>query len=261
MRNYGGINITITAKNLDKELGELAGLLSALQGRPFMSALIGHGIEVAKMEFHGAVVSHTQSGHTLDHMFEWSNKEGHVDFRGPLWTEFLEDNVSNTRTLRWDYKPARMHNPERAIDEGDSQTKYIFRDRAQIMETGKQVDIKSKSGKMLFIPLTPGMTNITEKDFARGYTFKSEIRTVPGQKVKGSFTQYWYNWYSVEAPKVIREDAERYINLKLREVTTAGGGAAISLSELPVKMTQYQKASESRLIDEANKRQIGMGSK
>ena len=179
-----------------------------------------------------AAATASATGGGIAHMYEFGTAgitKGPVKFPDPtsqaarLWVHTLRG-AGGSQEIGYDFRAALHRNPQPTTrDTGVpskylrrlSKRKYIFWNKARVMEHGMSVEIKSKQPHgLLFVP-TPGM------NAPRGFVMwntnrKGAIRAVPGATVAGNFTALWMRWWGNEGAALVEGNMRKKVEADTR---------------------------------------------
>lgn len=193
---------------LDKfrEVGVAVATIEAtLKSDRHVSSLIKAAHEVASGEFVANMSSEAlREPGKYDHMYEW----GQVgDPNGKLWRHILKGNGAN-RAAFFEFKASKKTVPVDPILQKVRVKKiHIFVWKAMVLENGLPVKISPKLAKYLvFVSKKPKRgASGTGHGFQRNgiiyYKGTISIARAGNQRINGSFTSEWTNWWNSGRPE------------------------------------------------------------
>lgn len=220
-----------------ESIGEILGAIAALEhglDGDYIDALIVDAHRVASDQFDVTAAATAHAGY-MSHMFEYGvpgithGPPRHQDPTAPTARLWMHDIVGGRGTFNVNFlfRPAATKNPNQTVARTGvadkyikklSRRKYIFYNRAVITETGKEVTITSKKGRLLFIPFygEPPRGNKANK---RGYAMvPGPVTVTPGRTSAGQFTAFWNSWWDTEGTAVVQNHAETRIRADVQEI-------------------------------------------
>jgi hypothetical protein len=213
------------------------GLDEAFESTGFKDMLAEAAHEVAAADFDMAAASAAHAGY-LHHVYEFGtagiNTQGTTTkFADPtspaarLWVHNLEGGGGNY-DIDFTFRPALAANPRKTTRHTGvpskflskiSRRKYVFWNKAAVMESGMTVEVSPKKGRFLFIPAP---------EAERGFVLTEEtIETVPGKNTAGTFTAFWEAWWNTEGTNIMDNHVDSVLNAATQRAyrgTTAKGG-------------------------------------
>lgn len=159
--------------------------------------------------------------------------------------------------IGWGWRPATQPNPQpTTADTGVaskylrklSRRKYIFWNKAFVMESGETVEIKAYNSNYLFVPF--GQYASKNPENKRGFvmfntTNKGPITSKPGASTKDTFTAHWLNWWGQAGAEIMESDMTASVttDIEIAEAEIAKRAAASPMK--PVRATNITSASAS----------------
>lgn len=193
---------------LDKfrEVGvAIATIESTLKSDRHVSSLIKAAHEVTAGEFvsHMAGASLREPG-KLDHMYEW----GQVgDPNGKLWRHILRGNGAS-RAAFFEFKASKKTVPvDPKLQAVGVKKVHVFVWKAMVLENGLPVKISPKLAKYLVFVAKKRTANATStgRGFSKNgivyYKGTISIARAGNQRINGSFTGEWTQWWNSGAPE------------------------------------------------------------
>lgn len=210
-------------------IGSLKGIADGLESDVYMEGLIEEAHGKAANAFDLAAASAGAAGH-MTHAWEFGTAgitAGPVRFPDPvapsarLWEHWMVGNGGN-QDIGYSFRPALNRNPRPTVASTGvpskylaklSNRKYIFWNKAYVMETGQTVEITPKSGNLLFIPFygQPAMDG-SKRTFMM---FPGNAQLRPGRSSKGTFTSFWMSWWAHSGNEIIEHDMEKNVTIDL----------------------------------------------
>lgn len=188
------------------ELGTAINTLEAsLKSSRHVSTLIKAAHEITASEFvlhmTGAAVATRQ----FNHMYEW-NRVG--DPSAKLWRHVLKGNGAN-RVAFFEFKASKTMVPVNPKLQAVGVKKiHIFVWKSMVLELGLPVRISPKLAKYLvFLDKDAGQGMTNGKGYKRGgivyYKGTISIASAGNQKIQGSFTKEWTDWWNSDKPNTL----------------------------------------------------------
>jgi hypothetical protein len=143
-----------------------------------------------------------------------------------LWVHEITGK-GGTQEIGWTWRPALQRNPQPTTASTGvpskylrklSRRKYIFWNKARVMEDGLTVDIKPKNGKFLFVPFGKNSESTNPRNFVMYDTTRkqSAITARPGEKSEGTFTAHWNMWWAETGGGIMEDDMRASVNEDIR---------------------------------------------
>src|SRR6478609_6003579 len=207
----GGISMGATLDAMGEVIGKIEGISLTMRSPNSVGTMVKYTWALAAREFDTHTNALALSNyHGLHHVYEWG-LDG-VD-AGRLWRHDLSGTGGN-RVASYHFissrraipQPDTSDWPEDAVEEYQKydlgSRRYIFSQKAIVMETGAPVHITPRNGGKIFIPLPKGSYGSTEK----GYIWSKEaFNADPGGHVAGNFTRQWEVFWNTSAQKIVEE--------------------------------------------------------
>lgn len=214
--------------NLDavgEAVGALMGIADGLEEDEYIESLVRDAHGKAAKAFDVAAAAAGAAGH-LTHVFEFGTAgitRGQPKFMDPtseaarLWTHKVTGTGGNL-DIGYTFRPALNRNPiPTTRDTGVpskylrriSKRKYVFWNKAFVMETGQTVEIHAKRGNYLFVPFNNEAPRnpLNRKGFVMWNTKRQgPIMAQPGRTTKGTFTAFWMRWWASQGEEVMAAD-------------------------------------------------------
>jgi hypothetical protein len=254
-------------------VGALKGISEGFDEPSYLEGLIKEAHGDAASMFDIAAASAGAAG-PLRHVFEFGTTgvtKGPAKFHDPtdsaarLWVHQMQG-IGGRQNIMYTFRPALNRNPKPTTQETGvanvylrklSQRKYIFWNKAFVMETGQPVEIKSRQQHgMLFVPFNNKQANnpLNRKGFVMWNTHKlGPLVVTPGQNTKGNFTTFWMNWWGVQGQNVMEESMRRNVTMDIERAEVAIEKEAAAKRALkPVQATNIIAASRKSQSKFAN---------
>ena len=209
-------------------LGEISGTIAGLQEATeaddrYLNLLLNDAHKKASDAFDLAAVA---SSARIPHMFEFGTAgvtPGPTRFTpmqkaAQLWQHRLIGQGQNVE-VSFNFRPAVQPNPRPTVQNTGVSTKYlrmlsnrkyVFWNKALVMETGQEVQIRAKRGDFLFVPFygNPPYGSTTSN---RGYMMWNSstlgpIRSRPGARVVGNFGMIWDGFWGTTGGRMMEAD-------------------------------------------------------
>lgn len=249
-------------------VGSLKGISEGLEEDEYIGRVIRDAHSKATMQFDIAAAATASAGH-LKHVFEFGTAgitEGKVKFTDPtsasarLWMHKIEGRGGNL-DIGYTFRPALNRNPDPTTRSTGvpskylrklSKRKYVFWNKAFVMETGQTVEIKSERGDkgFLFVP-TPGF-NSPRNFVLYPSKIKGPINSVPGQSTQGTFTAFWVRWWGSVGGDLIEADMRKTVSTDIERAVAAAAKKANAERIKPAELTNVVAASEKARRREKN---------
>lgn len=233
-------------------IGTVYGIDEETKSADYLDRLAKDAHNDASIEFDMAVAATAGAGY-LTHVFEYG-----VPGITPGPSTFSDPIAENARLYaHWfrgtrghydvDYvfRPATRPNPTNTTKTTGvrskylsklSKRKYIFFNRAWVMEMGQDVEIAPLRSNFLFIP--------SDQD-PRGFIMwnaklKGPIHATPGRETKGTFTAFFENWWSSQGIARMDRDIQNNITTDITRVMDAAEARAARYALEPVSAKGYK---------------------
>lgn len=268
-------NVMSNLESVGEMIGSLAGMSDGLNEDEYMEGLIRQAHGKATNAFNVAAAGAGAAG-ALRHVFEYGVvgvTPGRPKFSDPtapnarLWTHWIAGTGGNM-DIGYSFRPATQPNPKPTPTSTGvsskylsklSNRKYIFWNRAFVMETGQTVEIHAKNGDFLFVPFRGQAPRnpLNRKGFVMWNTSKlGPIHATPGRTSKGNFTSFWMNWWAAAGSEMIEQDMRKSIAMDTERVMAEAAKRSASQTLKPVYNTNIHSAV--RKAREQVKRTFGM---
>lgn len=220
-------------------LGAVTEVVAQFRSGYYVKSIMDYAHTVAAKEFDILMFAQAAGNpERFHHVFE-PNHPGQAGFQ--LWRHNLVRTSSRTaqREVTWKWVPSKMpiRTPEQRRNRpyGDdpmagvsmeqisklSERKYIFRQRAPMMEYGFKAVVTPKYAKALFIPKWNARPS--KRSSLRGFFFAKmsdqdftnsnpQFGTSDGAGTVGNFTQAWITFWNGAGEQTLREEIERAVN-------------------------------------------------
>lgn len=237
-----------------ESVGELLGALKAveegLEEDEYMEGIIKQAHGKAANAFNVAAAA-TASAGILKHVFEFGTTgitAGAAKYPDPtspaarLWIHRLEGR-GGQQDISYTFRPALNRNPKPTTESTGvpskylrklSNRKYVFWNKAYVMETGQTVEIKSRQPHgLLFVP-TPG-NNAPKNHVMWNANRLGPIKAQPGRTTRGTFTAFWMNWWGSQGGNIMEQDMRKTITSDVEkamaEATKRANAAVVKPAE------------------------------
>jgi hypothetical protein len=246
------IEMMSNMESIGDMVGALAGINESIDDEAYTEALIKQAHGKASSAFDIAAAA-TASAGWFTHMYEYGTagitggQQKYSDPTSPaarLWIHTLTGQ-GGQQDVGWAPRPAKNRNPQPTTESTGvsskylaklSRRKYIFWNKALVMETGMAVQPKShQSHGLIFMPFnnkTP-----TNQANTKGYVMWNTHQhglpkpRVPGEHVQGQFTKFWMKWWNSAGNQIIEEDMRKSVtldyNLAVEEATARAKAEAL----------------------------------
>jgi hypothetical protein len=258
-------------------VGAFLGISEGLTEQAYMDGLIRQAHGKASNAFNMAAVATARAG-ALSHVFEFGTEgitrgpgkypDG-TDPRARLWIHTLTG-PGGTKDIGYTFRPAKERNPQpTTADTGVaskylsrlSKRKYVFWNKAYVMETGRPVAIRAKNSDFLFVPFYGEPP--TDPSYTRGFLMWDSKRygpiiNRPGRSTKGSFTKFWMGWWASEGGSIMQTEMEKSVTMDIEKVIAEMGKKMAAESMKPVEAVNIAATAASsksffgRLFSAAN---------
>lgn len=263
--------------SLSEMLGGLSGIAEGLDDPRYMESIIRSAHTKAATAFDVAAAA-VANGPALKHMYEYGVAgitPGPVKYTDPLsqsarlWEHTINGRGSQLN-IGFNFRPAVNRNPQHTTGSTGvpskyirklSRRKYVFWNKAFVMETGQPVEIKSKQNHgFLFIPT--GVTEENQKGFVLWNTkTKGGLITQPGRDTKGTFAAFWMGWWAKEGEKVMSEDMERSVSMDVKAANAKAAKGSGGSLELPSPANNARAFKKGQKEIKVYFRHAGVGSR
>lgn len=243
-------------------IGALQGIGLGLDEDKYMQGLIQQAHGHAASAFNAAAAATASTG-TMTHVYEFGTQgitRGLPRYADPmaedarLWIHTLIGHGGN-QDIAYTFRPAVNRNPAPTTAYTGvpskylrklSQRKYVFWNKAFMMETGKPVTIKPRHGDFLFVPFNGEQSRDGVND--RGFVMwdaskKGAIVSRPGQSTKGQFTSFWLKWWSSAGSDMMQAEMSKYVTMDIDKAMVEVAKRAQSETLKPVQQTKVNIAA------------------
>jgi len=239
-------------------IGALRGIETGLDEDEYMEGIIKQAHGKAANAFNVAAAATASAGH-MRHVFEFGTSgvtEGQVKHPDPtspsarLWTHTITGR-GGSQNIGYSFRPALTPNPRPTTESTGvpskylrklSRRKYIFWNKAYVMETGQTVEIKSRqSHGLLFVP-TPGSNE--PKNHVMWNTHRlGPITAQPGRTTRGNFTAFWMNWWGSAGAEIMEADMRKSVLTDVQKAMAAAEKRAAAETVKPASTTNVPAAA------------------
>lgn len=244
-------------ESIGELVGSLKGIQLGLEEDDYIEGLIRQAHGKASNAFNVAAAATAGAGY-LSHVFEYGVPgitPGPPRFADPTAPEarLYEHTLvgrGGQMDIGYTFRPAVVRNPQPTTARTGvpsrylaklSKRKYVFWNRAYVMETGETVDIVPKSNGLLFVPFygEPSMNGGN-----RGYMmFPGSVSLQPGKNTKGQFTSFWLRWWASSGNEIIEQDMRKSVMLDLERAMAKAAENAQTETVKPVQATNIAGAA------------------
>ncbi len=222
---------------VSQAVGSYMGMAQGLDERDYLEKIIKDAHKKTARKFDVAMAAQGSAGR-MRHMYEYGVPgitEGPPKFGGALspnarlWVHKLEG-IGGNQEVSFSFRPAVNRNPNPTTKTTGvpskylkkiSKRKYVFWNKATVMELGLPVEIKSKQphGK-LFVPFY-GRPSRYRDNANKGFMMWNaakygSIETTPGRTTKGSFSKFWMGWWGSQGEMLIEREMATKIRRDVR---------------------------------------------
>lgn len=236
-------------------VGALSGIADGLNEDDYVEGLIKGAHGHAANAFDVAAAATARSGF-LSHVFEFGvpgitpGPSKYADPTSPaarLWIHTIAGH-GGRQDIGYSFRPALNRNPQPTTRSTGvpsrylrrlSSRKYVFSQKAFVMETGQTVQIKSDRGNgFVFVPFYGEPSDDPRNK--RGYMMWNSkrlgpITAVPGRDSKGQFTAFWMNWWGGAGSSMMDAEMRKRVTT---DIEVAMAEAAKKANAHPLKPAQ-----------------------
>lgn len=244
-------------------VGYLSGVSEGLNEDDYIEGLIKGAHEQATDIFDLAAAASAKAG-AIPHVFEFGVAgvtKGQAKYPNPTAPEarlYVHEIVGKggQQDIMYGFRPAINRNPQPTTKDTGvpskylrrlSRRKYVFANKAMVMEAGTAVTIKPKNGNFLFVPFYGNPPRDPRNN--RGFMMsRGPITTVPGATTKGSFQAMWMGWWGSTGAQVMESEMGKTVgrDIEIAE-RQASSSAAAQQSLKPVQATNIKGTVASAL--------------
>lgn len=225
------LEIEIDYSGLEEVIGTVEGIADAVEGNEYMGYVIDAADAVATKEFDVDAAATAGPGN-FSHVYEFGTvgiTRGTIKFPDPTSSAARlyvhhKNGFGNVRNVFYTFRPAVAPNPRpsasfygvpSSVIRMLSKKKYIFRNKAAVVEYGETVYIKPKEKPFNFVPFygKPG------RKYPGTYIFRpieghSPMASTPGEDSgqKGQFTAFWELWWMGRGQELMTGEANKFFN-------------------------------------------------
>lgn len=253
-------------------MGSLEGISEGMDSKEYMQSLIEQAHGQASNAFDVAAAATAAAGH-LQHVYEFGVTgitQGKPKFPNPLdqsarlWIHTIRGQ-GGQQDIGYTFRPAFNRNPQPTTASTGvpskylrklSRRKYVFWNKAFVMETGQTVINKAKRGDFLFVPFNgkPAQDTNNKRGFVLWNSNRlGPIQTVPGQTTKGTFTAFWLRWWGSQGQEIIEDSMRQQLSIDIRKANEAAARKAEALAMKPVQSVNPVAASNKAKAREYKK--------
>lgn len=212
-------------------VGAYIGMAENIKEERYIASLIRAAHNKAATAFDVAAASYASTG-AIQHVYEFGvagitrGAEKYHDPTSPaarLYEHTLTGEGGN-QDIGYTFRPATNRNPTPTTASTGvaskylrkmSRRKYVFYNKAYVMETGETVEIRANRSQWLFIPFGNRPARNPEND--RGFVMwntstKGPITVQPGADTKGSFSAFWMKWWSGDGQALMESNMTASVN-------------------------------------------------
>lgn len=245
-------------------IGALRGIGDGVEADEYMEGVIRQAHGHAANAFNMAAAATAKTG-SIAHMYEFSTpgitkgQALHPDPTSPdarLWIHTLIGH-GGSMELGYSFRLARERNPRpTTADTGVaskyiaklSRRKYVFWNKAMVMETGRPVEIKAHNSDFLFVPFYGEPP--TNPLYNRGYLMWDSTRlgpliAHPGAQTKGNFTAFWQGWWASAGNQVMTDQIELDVTMDIERTMTEATSKADAESMKPIQEVNLAATARS----------------
>lgn len=218
-------------ESVGEMIGSLQGISEGLDEPRYVERVIRQAHGQAAYAFDVAAAGAAAAG-AIKHVFEYGVPgitPGVPKFPDPtrpearLW-EHRITGVGGSQKISYAFRPALNRNPQPTTASTGvpsrylrklSRRKYVFWNKAFVMETGRTVQIKPKNGSLLFVPFY-GKPSVSPNNH-RGYMMSpNPISLRPGENTRGKFTAFWMGWWAGDGQNEMELDMRKQITTDIQ---------------------------------------------
>ena len=234
------LNFVNNLEDLAEEIGKWRGMADGIDQPTYMDSLINRAFEVAEVKFN---MSAALSADDFDfaHMYEYGTRgvgtttgeDGNLDPMSPnsrLWESFMVGG-GGRKMITFTFLPANQPNPPKTPEntggadadfdklQVNQGVEYIWYNKAETIEHNKSVMIRVQDAKALFVPINQGPTKVTDKERERGFAFRKQTVSRPGQWTGGAgqFTSFFAGWWSEQGAEEMEMEMMNEFNNDVAE--------------------------------------------
>lgn len=255
-------------------VGTVDGISEGVASPSYMEGLIKDAHAKAAEEFDAEVATVAQTGY-LSHVYEFGTAgvtAGPARFdptsqAARLWSHGITGH-GGVQDIFFTFRPAVQPNPQPTVASTGvaskylrklSRRKYIFRNRAMVMETGNEVEIRPKNGNFLFVPFYGEQPRnpLNKRGFMMwDYSKNGPIVATPGNKSQGTFSAFWQTWWRSRGYTSIQESMYEDFNKDVAYVfaKTRKNGGILTPPTTKLNTAAARRRAKSALTRAANKR-------
>jgi hypothetical protein len=237
-------------------IGVLEGMSEGMDSDLYVEQLIQEAHKKVVDRFDEDAAATAATGR-FTHMYEFGTagitrgRPTHADPTAPdarLYTHKITGRGGN-QNIWFDYRPALTRNPQPTTASTGvpskylrklSKRKYIFWNKAPVMELGLEVEIKSNRGDkgLIFVP-TPGENS--PRQFVmfptKGTANARPISATPGRNSAGSFRTFWLMWWNSSGAMLLEEEMREDVARDLMRASAEAEKRAKATAMTPVQTT------------------------
>lgn len=253
------VKVLSNLESLGEMIGALQGIAKGMDEDAYMEGLIKQAHGHAANAFNIAAAATAATGH-FPHVFEFGTPgitPGPARFGDPtshearLWIHRLAGH-GGSQDIFYSFRPAVVRNPQPTTESTGvsskylqklSRRKYIFWNKAFVMETGMTVSNKAKNGDFLFVPFNGEAPRnpMNRKGFMMWDSRRhGALETVPGRKTKGTFTAFWLAWWAAEGQETMEREMRSSVSMDIEKAVAMAAKDSQTEAMKPVQTTNIK---------------------
>lgn len=226
-----GLELMVDFSQVENIIGTAEGIFDATASPGYIGDLIKAAHNVASKEFDVDAAASAGPAN-MSHVYEFGVQgitRGDVKFADPtapearLWVHAIKGG-GNLQSISFAFRPAVVANPKpsakfygvsSAVISKLSRRKYVFKNKASVVEFGETVYIKPKEKTFNFVPFygQPARNPM----YTEGYIFRpispgGPMESNPGTDsgMAGTFSNFWTGWWSGRGIELISGSANEH---------------------------------------------------
>jgi hypothetical protein len=246
------LNFSVDFDAISELAGAIAGLSDSWNDAAYLDALARDAHSTASLAFDAAAAASASAGY-LTHMYEFGvngitrGPSRIADPTSPiarLWNHQLNGS-KGVYNIEYSFRPAIQPNPlPTTADTGVpskylrkiSRRKYIFKNKAMVTETGMEVTIAPKKGRLLFVPFYGEPANGGRGRSDRGYMMNPHTMSViPGRTSAGTFTTFWEGWWNGTGKGIMEKEIQKKIAIDVETALNTAAAKSKRITPRPAK--------------------------
>lgn len=224
------VEFNMDLSNVGAMMGSITGMTEAVNTKVYILDLVEAAQHYMGTDFNNFMtVLAASQPERFHHVYEW----GHVAEPGyRLWRNVYVGTAATNRVTSFEFLPSHTEVPlpDPPFPPGPNgqqvNRRYVFWNKARVMEYNIPTHIRLVAAKALFINLRDQVTNLDDE--GKGFTFASQatIFNQGGGHTAGSFTNAFLTFYREQGPRIFNERIRPIIERSTENIVLESGAAS-----------------------------------